>query len=125
MENEVLSGTEREALTRLFDPRLVSAFLSSSLEETSLTLETKKESPAKKDRARGTGRSGDDGGRTHDLRIANATLSQLSYVPRGTISRAEHWRLGSEEARFKPGPGIIMRSKRKRKSCSLASAPQW
>ncbi len=25
--------------------------------------------------------SGDDGVRTHDLRIANATLSQLSYVP--------------------------------------------
>lgn len=25
--------------------------------------------------------SGDDGSRTHDLRIANATLSQLSYVP--------------------------------------------
>ena len=25
--------------------------------------------------------NGDDGARTHDLRIANATLSQLSYVP--------------------------------------------
>jgi hypothetical protein len=30
--------------------------------------------------------NGDDGIRTHDLRIANATLSQLSYVP-GQCSR--------------------------------------
>jgi hypothetical protein len=31
--------------------------------------------------AEGLGVIGDDGTRTHDLRIANATLSQLSYVP--------------------------------------------
>ena len=29
------------------------------------------------------GNGGDDEDRTHDLRIANATLSQLSYVPTG------------------------------------------
>ena len=46
------------------------------------------------------GDGGEDEDRTHDLRIANAALSQLSYVPMGEIIAA--WEGGVNGARREP-----------------------
>ena len=90
---------------------------------TSIALEPRRrgslgETPAGRRPRRGRERGGDEGSRTLDLRIANATLCQLSYVPTGaeilmrhgdwwkTVGgRGPHWTASSSARLAEPGAG--------------------
>ncbi|SUS05356.1 hypothetical protein DF3PA_10146 [Candidatus Defluviicoccus seviourii] len=58
-------------------------------------------------------RGGAEGGRTPDLRIANATLSQLSYGPETRFKRGRIMGAGSGRCQACAGPGS-------RSGCALA-----
>ena len=50
---------------------------------------------------------GEDEDRTHDLRIANAALSQLSYVPTLSVySSSKSWSLESAGPESRPVAGL-------------------
>ena len=62
------------------------------------------------------GLSGDDGSRTHDLSIANAALSQLSYVPGRQTPE------GAAKKEIRPPAAGIQAGGRKRLGCGAEQA---